>query len=247
VDSTEIIQQITIPVPILKPRSPGHLKTPKDEKAIRVFRISFERSPTKAKTDKLFHTLEAVTSDANILQFHNRGLREAIIIQKKKTKRGKPLNLCGEESTRVEVYHSKRVEKARLFQEQKEAEEAAKRVAIEERKAIKAAKAKVNAEEKINKAATRQLNKELQKSQGSAGPVPEKPKARAKQLKPTVPEAKKAPISVPIAASIQSTATTALKQNSEGLTAGNTDVVGGEDNMRQGRPSRTVRLPQRYL
>lgn len=232
---------MTVPKLALEPKPPGYLKTPKDTKIIRAFRFSFERSIIKAKVYKLFNTLEAIATNVDILQHQNRSLREAIIIQKNRSKRGKPLNLYGEESTRVEVYHSKRVEKARVFQEEKEVEAVAERATINARKATRSTNAKLNVAEKERKDLERQLAIELQESQAIAGPVLKQLKAPAKQPKPTAPKCKKPTISAATASLVQSTAITTPTLVLECPLAIQANIVRDPNSGSLNRPARAIR------
>ena len=62
------------------------------------------RNPITQKVNILFNTAKELAAEVAILKHCNNGLRNAIVLQKKKGKKGKRLNLYREETTGVECY-----------------------------------------------------------------------------------------------------------------------------------------------
>jgi sRNA-binding protein len=66
---------------------------------------------------------------------------ESLALEKDKRRKGRRLNLCGEESGGIEIYSPGKVVQAREYMEEKDAKEQAKREAKEARKVQRAANA----------------------------------------------------------------------------------------------------------
>ena len=98
-----MIQRVTRP-PLQLEQHSDDIKTPFSAKAIRHFYVAFEDSPTQRRVNKVFKATETIATKISILEHENHGLREAIILEKKKRKKGKRLNLYREISEGVEVY-----------------------------------------------------------------------------------------------------------------------------------------------
>jgi hypothetical protein len=179
----------------------------------------------------------------SILKHENRGLREAIILKKKKRKKGKRLNLCREISEGVEVYSPVTVGRALSYHETKEAAEALELQAKEERKIKRAANALKNKqlkEEKEARQAAAQLAKELQ---GANPTTPKAPSGRAKlvAVKPrkvpiTTPKAKKAPAPSKKPAKLRKEVPDIVAIEDEGW----------EEVVTQNRRGRQIKLPTRF-
>ena len=88
-------------------------KTPLTSKAIRRAHREFERSPSKLKFSKIITATRTLSAQVDILRHENRGLRTTMILEKQKRKKGKKLNLTGEQSSGVEVYSPGKVITAR--------------------------------------------------------------------------------------------------------------------------------------
>jgi hypothetical protein len=149
----QILSKIAIPVV----KSPSKLvqesKSPKSPKAIRHFHLDWKKDPTTQKVEVLFHVTESLAAKVSVLEHVNKGLRNAIELQKKKGRKGKRLNLCGEESKGVEAYSPNKVVAAREYHKKKETEEAEEAKAKEARKIQRAAKALKNKQLKEEKEA----------------------------------------------------------------------------------------------
>ena len=87
----------------------------------------------------MFQRHERAAADRSILLHVNKGLQEALKMKKKKRRRGKRLNLLGQEDDGPIFWSPNKVVAAREYQALKEDAEIAERQAIEERKAQRAA------------------------------------------------------------------------------------------------------------
>ena len=82
---------------------PNTLNIPRSSKTIPL-RAAFEKSPSKPRTNKLFKAIESRCTEISTLKYESSRLREAIILEMKKRKKGAQLNLCGEATRAVETY-----------------------------------------------------------------------------------------------------------------------------------------------
>ena len=241
-DGEEMIRRVTRPPPLLEEHS-DNIKTPFSAKAIRHFRIAFEDSPTQRRVNKVFKATETMATKISILEHENRGLREAIILEKKKRKKGKRLNLCGEISEGVEGYAPVTVGRALAYHETKEAVEALELQAKEERKIKRAANALKNKqlkEEKEAKQAAAQLAKELQ------GANPTSPKTPSKQTKPVAVKSKKASVATPKAKKAPALSKKPAKLRKEVPDIVVVEDEGWEEVVTQNRRGRQIKLPVRF-
>jgi hypothetical protein len=179
----------------------------------------------------------------SILEHENRGLCEAIILEKKKRKKGKRLNLCREISKGVEVYSPVTVVGARVYHETKEAAEALELQAKEERKIKRAANALKNKqlkEEKEARQAVAQLAKELQ------GANPTTLKALLGQAKLVAVKPRKVPVATPKAkkAPVLSKKPAKLRKEVPDIVA--IEDEGWEEVVTQNRRGRQIKLPTRF-
>jgi hypothetical protein len=79
------------------------------------------RSPTTRKLDRIFKSAWVLSAQVSILKKENEGLVEALALKRDKCKKGRRLNLCGEESSGVEIYTPGKVVAAREYMEAKDA------------------------------------------------------------------------------------------------------------------------------
>jgi flagellar biosynthesis GTPase FlhF len=101
-----------------------------------------------------------------VLEHENRGLRQAIIMQKRKNKKGIRLNLYGEESQGTEYYSLIKVVRAREYYQEKQAQEAQEEAEKLQRKADREANAANNRalkEERARKAQELKEEREAKK------------------------------------------------------------------------------------
>jgi hypothetical protein len=78
------------------------VKTPYSVRGIRQFNKAILKSPSKEMISKLIKANEVNSSQAAIAQYQVKGLKEALVIEKKKRKRGKKLNLIGEDAGKAQ-------------------------------------------------------------------------------------------------------------------------------------------------
>jgi hypothetical protein len=237
-----MIQRVTRPPPQLEQHS-DNIKTPFSAKAIRHLCTAFEDSPTQRRVNKVFKAAETMATKISILEHENHGLREAIILEKTKRKKGKRLNLCGEISKGVEVYSPVKVVHAQVHHDTKEAAEALELQAKEERKIKRAANALMNKqlkEEKEARQAAAQLAKELQ----GANPTP--PKTPLKQTKPVAVKPKKALIAIPKAKKAPTLSKNPTKSVPDVVAIEEEGWEDLEEVVIQNRRGRQIRLPTRY-
>jgi hypothetical protein len=126
-----------------------------------------------------------------VLEHINRGLHEAVNLQKKKGGKNRKLNLAGEETTGIDCYSPAKVAKARTYLQEKDAITAQEEKEKEDRKIAKAVNALKNKEAREAKAIEAQLAKEL-KAQSLQDPPALKPPEKQPNAK--VVKAKKAAV-----------------------------------------------------
>ena len=157
-------------------------KTPMTSRAIRRTQRAYDIAPTNLLLAKIFRANERLAAQDSINKYVIKGLCNTLQDEKKRRKRGKRLNLVGEEDSGPQFFSPRRVQAAREFQAAKEEEEAqrqldisekrrqatAKRLQKEEEKLAKVAialeKRRLTAEAKVAKAAEKQAQKELRKT-----------------------------------------------------------------------------------
>jgi hypothetical protein len=173
------------PLPSTSSKTP---KTPLDSKALRQARLAMNRSNSARRINRIFKSATVLATQVAILKHENDGLVEALALKKDKRKKGRRLNLCGEESAGVEIYSPSKVVQAREYMAEKDAKEKAELEAKEARKIIWAANELVREQKQAEKEACQaaaQLAKELYTSN------PASPKTPTKQKQSVVYKAKK--------------------------------------------------------
>jgi hypothetical protein len=111
------------------------------------------RSPTARKLNRIFKSATVLAAQVSILQKENKGLVESLALEKDKRKKGRKLNLCGKESSGVEIYFPSKVVDAREYMAEKDAKEQAELKAKEARKVQRAANALVRKQKEAEKEA----------------------------------------------------------------------------------------------
>ena len=199
-DGSNIIKKITRPT-LASPQKTDGLRSPKSAKAIRRFQIAYEKEPTVDKVKKVFSTALHLSARVAVLEHENKGLHNAINLQKKKGRTGVRLNLGGQPNKEIiDCYSPSFVVKCREYHEEKEAIKAAeeqakldrkiKQAANALRKKLEAAEKAKRAEERTAKAAEKQLAKDLAAANKPAQ------KTRKEQPNGTVTKAKKSALIV---------------------------------------------------
>jgi hypothetical protein len=166
-----ILSKITKQLEQAPPLSPRRLRTPMTSHAIRHIQKQYRKAPSSPLIAKVFRANEQLVSQHSIDQHQIRGLINALKIEKKKRKRGKRLNLIGEEDRGPQFFSPSRVEAARAQQALKDAEEAQKQQSIQARKARAAVnkqdkiqRQKIATERRLQNAANKQVQKALKES-----------------------------------------------------------------------------------
>ena len=121
-------------------------------------------SPTILK--KLFKANEELAAQCSVNKHTISGLCKTVINEKKKHKRGKRLNLLGENDVGPQFFSPQQVQAARDYQASKEAEEAQRQQDISDRKVLAATNKQLKEEEKLQRAelaAQKQLVKAAEK------------------------------------------------------------------------------------
>ena len=122
-----------------------------------------------------------------------RHLQEALINEKKRRKRGKKLDLCGEETHVGAVFWSPmKIQRARDFEEVKEADKAQEILNIAERKRVREAKTARNKEEKAKRSAAYQERLANSRARKAKEAEEAEERRQARQLEKDAREAAKA-------------------------------------------------------
>jgi hypothetical protein len=144
-------------------RVPNTISTPTNSRTVRLALKAYQQNPSEDVIQKVFKGLETAIAKADIAEHENKGLREAIIYEKSKRKRGRKLDLSGEPDQGTIVYSPAKVERIKEYQLGKENkakaiedQKKARKVQIELNKAIKVKKV----EEKEARLAEAQLQRE---------------------------------------------------------------------------------------
>jgi DDE superfamily endonuclease len=187
----------TPPRPQIEPLKPP--PTPMTSKSIRRAQKAYKSDPSKANLDLILRSQERLAAQHEIDVHIQEGLIETLKKEKERRKRGKKLNLVGEEEFGAQLFHSSRVCEALAYEAEKEtaaaaikADKEAKKAQVQENKARKVAEAQeravqrqVDKEIKAQKAAEKLAEKEAQKSQSQL------PKKNGKKAVSIVPLPKK--------------------------------------------------------
>jgi len=147
-------------------------RTPLTCRVTRRTHRDYKLNPTSKKLALIFRGHEKLAAQDSIHRHMIKGLQQSLQIEKTKRKRGKRLNLLGQEETGPQFFTPDRVKAALAYQAQKEdEEELEKRVRIEnkarkalEREGIKARK-KLAIEERLQKRIQKRTQAESEKLQ----------------------------------------------------------------------------------
>ena len=139
--------------------SDSPIRTPKNPLQVRNIHKKLRNNPQFKEIEKLFKGLEIATTRADIAEHENHGLREAIILEQKKRKRSKKLDLAGEPDAGTIYYSLAKIVRVRAYQEAKEAE----LQAVKETKIAQKAKQEANRSLRIQNQEARQAERQLQK------------------------------------------------------------------------------------
>ncbi len=96
--------------------------TPLSGRAIRRVQRQYRKMPTHPLTDLLFKTSIKLAAQHEIDRFTISGLERAIEVEKSKRKRGKVLNLVGEEESGPQFFSPTKIQRALDYEAQKQAQ-----------------------------------------------------------------------------------------------------------------------------
>jgi hypothetical protein len=97
-----------------------YVKTPYSVRGIRQFNKAILKSPSKEMIRKLIKANEVNSSQAAIAQHQVKGLKEALVTEKKKRKKGKKLNLIGEDAGKAQWFGTEEILRANQLEDEKE-------------------------------------------------------------------------------------------------------------------------------
>jgi hypothetical protein len=70
-------------------------------KAIRQMKKSIKEEPTQETMEKIFKAIDTLQAKSSILEHHNKGLENAILLDKKTKGKKRKLNMQGEDSCKA--------------------------------------------------------------------------------------------------------------------------------------------------
>lgn len=161
--------------PIKKTHVRFAIDTPLSSHAMRQLARHGHLNPRDTYIQALLRGSEQLAAQVSCLQFENKGLLEALKVEKKKRARGKRLNLVGEEDNGPQLFSPSRVKAARDFisakeqeidQRKKLAEE--KKIQQQEKKAREEIEKKARADARIASKILREEEKKKQKEEVAA-------------------------------------------------------------------------------
>jgi hypothetical protein len=194
-----VLSQITRPVTI-QPSSSSipQLKTPRTTKSIRHFQADYRKNPTKLKLEKLFKANEELAAQASLDKQTKEGLINALKIEKKCRKRGKRLNVLGEEHNGPVLFDAATILRAREVQAEKEEKEKEERARIDANKANIALRKQRKEEQAADRAlqvVTRETNRaEVEAAEKAEKQAQKKKEAAQKTAQKVAKSKKKLPI-----------------------------------------------------
>ena len=164
-DPDTILAQITKPPPEEIVEVSQAPKTPMTGRAVRRIQKAYEKQPNKLLLSKIFTANERLAATHSIDQHIIRGLCEALKFEKKRRKRGKRLNLLGEEDSGPQFFSPGRVQAARAWQASKDDEQTQRQADIAEKRAQsvvnRSMKEKARQERALAAAEKRELREEV--------------------------------------------------------------------------------------
>jgi hypothetical protein len=192
----------------------------------------------------IFKSATTLAAKLSILQYKNEGLIESLVLEKRKHKKGRRLNLCCKESSGVEIYSPSMVLRAKAYQAEKDALKQAESEAKEARKIKRAANIILRKQKEAEKEAYQaamQLVKEL------ASVNPAVPKIPSKTKQPLVHKTRKTSAKMPPKTSTpKALSTKRSKSTAKAPAQVVVEEEVGEVVMQQNRRGRTIKLPERF-
>ena len=147
-----IIDIISKPQPAIPIQPSTSPKTPMTTRSIRRLQRLYSTNPSSPILRKLFRANEKLSVQHEIDYHTIQGLQETVKDEIKRKKRGKRLNLVGEDDAGPQFFSPARIERARTFQANKDDKEAQRQQAISDRKAQALAKKHQKEKDKVERA-----------------------------------------------------------------------------------------------
>lgn len=215
--------------------------TPTNAVGLRQLQRKFIESPTPVKTTLLFETLEELITKVSILKLENEGLQNALVLQKKKNKKSKRLNLVGEETFGAECWSPNKVALAKAFQDDQEAKE----IQLEADKQIKKLQREKEKKQKEAAKDNKEVGAQLAREMQTLNPPILKPSKL--MVKNTKEPAKKPSKEIPISKNKPKEPSKDKKVQPKALSleVQSKNVMEGDISREEGK--RSVRLPQRFF
>ena len=101
----------------------NQLQTPKSCRAVRRVQKAYKQTHSEALLDLVFKANVALATQVSIDQYIINGLHTALKLERQKRKKGRKLNLVGEDDIGLQFYSPNRVKCALVFRDEKEANE----------------------------------------------------------------------------------------------------------------------------
>ena len=133
-----ILNRITLPTSPIINDEPQIPKTPMASHDVRRFQKAFKGNPKPELLEKLFRANLTLATQHEIDHHIEQGLIKALKDEKKRRRRGKKLNLLGEEDSGPQFFSPARIQAARDYQESKETNEALRKQEINDKKSAAA-------------------------------------------------------------------------------------------------------------
>jgi hypothetical protein len=137
IEPSIVISQIQPPRPETPPPSdnPNTIETPYTPKAIRQMKKSIKEEPTQEKMEKIFKAIDTLQAKSSILEHHNKGLENAILLDKKTKGKKRKLNMQGEDACKAQFWSVKEVLKVQAEMKAKDDEEEQEKITKAQKKA----------------------------------------------------------------------------------------------------------------
>src|SRR5207248_643111 len=124
---------------------------------------SIQEEPTQEKLDKMFKAIDTLQAKSSILEHKNKGLENAILLDKKSKGKKRRLNLQGEDACKAQFWSTEEVLEAKARLQAKEEAEEQEKAAKAEKKASTEATRKQKEKEKKEKAIETAIARQLAK------------------------------------------------------------------------------------
>lgn len=136
-------------------------KTPLTSRAVRRAQRAYKEDPTEEKLEVIFRANEKLAAQHEVDEHVKRGLLNVLNEEKKRRRKGKRLNLLGEEDVGPQLFSPGRIQAAKTFQKEKEDAMEQEKLKKIERKAAAEAARQQRDQEKKDRMLERQMKKEV--------------------------------------------------------------------------------------